>query len=81
MQVPLGQWPKEPQLKFLGKFAKVSVVASIEPYTLALFTRVLGYTYDEAQEYMERIRQEFETPKCHVYALYRFIYAQKPLNG
>lgn len=81
IQVPLGQWAKEPQLKLIGRYTKVAVIAAIEPYTLALFTRVLGYTYEEAQEYMERVRDEFETPKCHVYALFRFTYGQKPLDG
>lgn len=52
----------------------------VEPYTLALFTRVLGFSYQDAQEYMEKVRAELMSSKLHLYVLFHFVYGQKPLD-
>ena len=31
---------------------------AVEPYSLALFTRVLGWTFEEAQNYVNKVRAE-----------------------
>ncbi|KAL1969678.1 hypothetical protein VTN77DRAFT_8231 [Rasamsonia byssochlamydoides] len=45
---PIGSWPKDPRLKQIGRIYLCSVLEAVEPYTLALFTRTLGFTYEEA---------------------------------
>lgn len=59
---------------------KLTVLEVVEPYTLALFTRVLGYTYQDAHDYMEKVRGELVSNKFHLYVLFHFIYGQKPLD-
>ena len=39
---PIGQWPKDPQLKLLGKLNRVYAEEAIEGYAMMLFTTVLG---------------------------------------
>ena len=56
-----------------------SVLEAIEPYTLALFTRVLGFTYEETQTYMDKARKDILNPSNHLYSQFHFIYARKPL--
>lgn len=57
------------------------MVEAVEPYSLALFTRVLGRTFDETQEYMLKVRDELLDSPFHVYGKVHYIYAQRPLDG
>ncbi|KAL4968421.1 class I SAM-dependent methyltransferase [Aspergillus stella-maris] len=77
---PVGSWPKSPRLKELGRVSKIAVIESIEPYSLALFTRVLGWTYEQAQDYVDKCRRETLNSSCHIYVFYYFVYAQRPLS-
>ncbi|KAL4787886.1 S-adenosyl-L-methionine-dependent methyltransferase [Aspergillus varians] len=77
---PVGTWPKSPRLKEIGRVGKVSLIEAIEPYSLALFTRVLGWTYEQAQDYVNKCRREAMNSSCHIYVLFYYVYAQRPLN-
>ncbi|KAJ5279155.1 hypothetical protein N7478_004527 [Penicillium angulare] len=77
---PIGGWAKDRQLKDIGRLGKVTVLEVVEPYTLALFTRVLGFTFQEAQEYMEKVRAELMSTKFHLYVLFHFVYGQRPVE-
>ncbi|KAJ5568263.1 hypothetical protein N7450_010749 [Penicillium hetheringtonii] len=55
---PVGGWAKNRRLKEIGRVGKVTILQVVEPYTLALFTRVLGFTFQQAQEYMDKVRAE-----------------------
>ncbi|KAL2862246.1 class I SAM-dependent methyltransferase [Aspergillus lucknowensis] len=77
---PVGSWPKSPRLKEIGRVGKVSLIEAIEPYSLALFTRVLGWTYEKAQAYVDNCRQEVMNTSCHAYVLFFYVYAQRPLD-
>ncbi|KAL4946356.1 hypothetical protein BDV06DRAFT_136748 [Aspergillus oleicola] len=79
-QCPIGSWPKSPRLKELGRVGKLAVVEAIEPYSLALFTRVLGWSYEQAQDYLNKCRRETMNTSCHIYVLFYYVYAQRPLN-
>ncbi|KAL1998237.1 hypothetical protein VTN02DRAFT_6562 [Thermoascus thermophilus] len=80
-KVPIGPWAKDPRLKQMGRLALVSVIQSVEPFTLALFTRVLRFTCEEAQAYMAKVRVDLSNPACHLYGKYHFVYGQKPTHG
>ncbi|KKK21258.1 hypothetical protein ARAM_001265, partial [Aspergillus rambellii] len=77
---PMGTWPKSPRLKEIGRVGKMTLFEAIEPYSLALFTRVLGWTYEEAQEYVAKVHHEVLHGSFHVYVLFHYTYGQRPLN-
>ncbi|KAJ5713635.1 uncharacterized protein N7483_010816 [Penicillium malachiteum] len=77
---PIGGWAKDRRLKEIGRLGKLTVMEVVEPYTLALFTRVLGFTFQEAQEHMEKVRAELMNTKIHLYVLFHFIYGQRPVD-
>ena len=52
----------------------------LESFTLALLTRVLGWSYEECQILMACVRAEFRDPKNHLYTLKHFVYGRKPLD-
>ncbi|OOF91644.1 hypothetical protein ASPCADRAFT_510042 [Aspergillus carbonarius ITEM 5010] len=78
---PVGTWPKSPRLKEIGRVAKVTLYDSIEPYALAIFTRVLGYTYEEAQDFVQKVQAELVSSNYHIYVLFHYVYGQRPLHG
>ena len=80
LQCHVGGWAKDRQLKEIGRLGKVLVLKVVEPYSLALFTRVLGFTYQEAQSYLERVRAEMMNSKCHLYFFFHFVYGQRPME-
>ncbi|KAJ5159748.1 uncharacterized protein N7482_006752 [Penicillium canariense] len=78
---PVGGWAKNRRLKEIGRVGKLTILEVVEPYTLALFTRVLGFSFQDAQEYMDKVRAELVSSKFHLYVLFHFVYGQKPLEA
>ena len=59
---------------------KKSVIESAEAYSLALFTRVLGYELPRLQALLASIRQELKSRDNHLYCTVHVIYGRKPLR-
>ena len=76
--MPIGTWPKEKKLKQLGKFYRAALLDSLEPFALALYTRVHRYTTDELQILIAGVRGELLDPKMHMYVPFHFVYGRKP---
>ncbi|KAJ9639627.1 uncharacterized protein PV06_03077 [Exophiala oligosperma] len=77
-KVPIGTWPKERRFKELGMYYRAQFIDAVEPYTLALYTRVLGYTPDEARIIVARVKRDLANPKYHMYVHFHFVWGQKP---
>jgi hypothetical protein len=56
------------------------VLDAVEPFTLALYTRVLGHSFDHTQVVIEAVKREFSDPKLHLYNTHYFIYGRKAGN-
>lgn len=66
--VPLGTWPRDPALKEIGRWFRVQFLeGAIEAYTLALFTRAGGWTNEEVQVLLARVRAELKSNTFHLY--------------
>ncbi|RAH49795.1 class I SAM-dependent methyltransferase [Aspergillus brunneoviolaceus CBS 621.78] len=75
---PLGPWARNPHFKELGRMGKAAFFDTIEPYSLALLTRVMDYTYEQAQRYAQDVRHELVHGSFHIYTLFHYVYGQKP---
>jgi len=75
-QVPIGPWAKGQ--KEIGVYHLAQMRDAVEPYTLALYTKVLGKSVDETRIVIENVKREFSTKKNHLYVNYHFITAKKP---
>jgi len=53
---------------------------AVEPFTLAIFTRALGWSNERAQVLMAGVRNELKDKRNHLYVLVHFIYGKKPEN-
>lgn len=50
---------------------------SVESYTMALFTRVLGWTSEEVRVFLTKVRKEMEDRSLHLYTKFVYVYGQK----
>ncbi|EXJ65684.1 uncharacterized protein A1O5_11211 [Cladophialophora psammophila CBS 110553] len=75
---PIGPWAKGKRYKELGTYYRAQFVDAVEPFTLAIFTRVLGYTIDQALVTIERVKQDLINPNLHLYVDYHFVWGKKP---
>ncbi|KAH8703832.1 S-adenosyl-L-methionine-dependent methyltransferase [Talaromyces proteolyticus] len=77
-KVPMGTWPKDKKMKEIGRFQLYQMLEAIEPFSLAVFTRVLKWTPEETRELIDKVKADLCNPKVHMYSRFHFIYGQKP---
>jgi hypothetical protein len=77
-QVPIGPWAKGKKNKELGVFYRAQFLDAVEPFTLALYTRVLGYSPEEAQIVVARVKQDLRNRQHHLWAPFHYIWGRKP---
>jgi SAM-dependent methyltransferase len=77
-KVPIGTWPKGLKFKELGQFSLIHFLDSVEPFSLALFTRVLGYTVEQTKELVVKVKKELVDPTLHGYFNFHFIWGRRP---
>lgn len=65
----------------MGRVGRVTILEGVEPYSLALFTRVLGFTYQQAQELMDKVRAELVNTSLHLYVHFHYVYGQRPFEN
>ncbi|KAK5010313.1 hypothetical protein LTR28_010644 [Elasticomyces elasticus] len=77
-KVPLGPWTRDAKLKELGRYERMHMNESVEAHSIALYTRVLNYSLDQAKVFFEMVKKEFNDRSLHLYTIYRFVYGRKP---
>ncbi|EME87174.1 uncharacterized protein MYCFIDRAFT_84230 [Pseudocercospora fijiensis CIRAD86] len=78
---PVNDWPKDPKMKEIGRYSRLNYLEGLEGFTMAPFTRVLGWTPEEAQVLIAKVRNETVTRKFHGWQKGVVCYAQKPLGS
>jgi len=73
-----GRWPKDPKLKELGVWTQENALIGLEGFSMALLTRVHGWTAEEVQVFLVDVRKDSKNPKNHVYWPITTIYGRKP---
>uniref|UniRef100_A0A0D2YJK3 Secondary metabolism regulator LAE1 n=1 Tax=Fusarium oxysporum (strain Fo5176) TaxID=660025 RepID=A0A0D2YJK3_FUSOF len=71
-RLPLGSWPKEPQLKDIGMCNIAQLLEGLEAFSLKIFCGVLGMPMDEVLVMLAQIRQELYARKYHALFNFRF---------
>lgn len=78
IQVPIGTWPRDKNLKMLGAYQREHMIISIESFTLAPLTRIMGWSVEEVQVLIAGVRSELKNPKNHLLTIFHFAYGRKP---
>ena len=79
-KIPIGTWPADPVLKEAGANQLVGMLDGIQSLSLAIFTRVLGWTQEEVEVLLMHARSEFKKKKNYRYWSGWVVYGQKPKN-
>lgn len=65
IRLPLGIWPKDKQLKGVGAFNLVQLREGLEGFSIALFTRILGWSRDELRVLLSKVRKDLDDRNVH----------------
>ncbi|KAK8203637.1 S-adenosyl-L-methionine-dependent methyltransferase [Phyllosticta capitalensis] len=79
-KVPMGPWPKDPELKRIGMFNLAQATDGMEAFTLRMFTKVLGWTVEEVQVFNARVKQEYKSKLIHSYFTLYAVYGQREVS-
>lgn len=79
--MPFSPWAKDPKLKELGRYQQANMLEALDAYSLALFTRFLGWSVDQIQMLLVGVRQELLDRKLHIYSRYYLVYGRKEIEG
>ena len=64
-------------MKEIGRYHQLNMQESVESYTMALFTRVVGWTSEEVRVFLTKVRKEMEDRSLHLYTKFVYVYGQK----
>ncbi|GAM39040.1 hypothetical protein TCE0_034f10260 [Talaromyces pinophilus] len=65
---PLSPWPKDSRLKELAMYMNLQMMESIEPYGLALFSRVLKWDTPRIYALLDGVRRDLKNLNYHMYS-------------
>ncbi|KAK5080418.1 hypothetical protein LTR05_008667 [Lithohypha guttulata] len=78
---PIGLWPKHKKLKEVGGVFKAQLIGSaLDSYSLALFTRLGGWSGVETHAFLAEVRKELAERRMHLYTHCSFAVGQKPVS-
>lgn len=78
MKWPINTWPKDARHKELGRWVNENFTWGCESMSLAIFTRLLGWTADEVRVFMAQLRQDLRDRNIHAYWNFWAMYGRRP---
>ncbi|OHE97090.1 methyltransferase domain-containing protein [Colletotrichum orchidophilum] len=76
---PLNSWPKDEDLKEIGRWQFVNLDLGIEALSMGLLTRVMDWTKEEVFAFCAELRNDLKKKEYHAYWRVHVVYARKPL--
>lgn len=83
LQVPLGEWSENPKWKSIGRHYWYQFSRALEGYSLPLFTGTLGWSKEDTDAFLARVREELQQQKdnLRLYSYFHVVAGQKPVNN
>jgi len=75
---PINGWSKDPKEKVFGEWVCANALNGLQAFSLALFTKVLGWSVVEIEVLLAGVRKDLRDKKKHGYWPAYTVYAQKP---
>ncbi|KAJ4326684.1 hypothetical protein N0V84_002910 [Fusarium piperis] len=75
---PFSSWALDPKLKEIGRWQCVNLDMGLEAFSLALLTRVAGWTKEEVIASCAEVRKDIRNRRMHGYWTLHVVYARKP---
>ena len=64
---PLNPWPKGKKDKHLGRWAHANFTEGLQGFSMAFFTRILGWTQQEVEVFLVDVRKDLRDGGKHSY--------------
>ncbi|KAJ4220092.1 hypothetical protein NW757_014533 [Fusarium falciforme] len=77
-KLPVGGWPKDPQLKEIGAFLAVNISEGVEAFTAVLFRDVLGWSQEEVEVLNASVRAAVRRRDVHAIFDFLVVTGMKP---
>ncbi|RDW89041.1 hypothetical protein BP6252_01073 [Coleophoma cylindrospora] len=77
IKVPLSDWPKDKRLKEVGAMNMRHMLNTVGALK-KIWTAGLGYSAEDADAFMEKVRSVLIDRKVHAFAVITVVYGQKP---
>ena len=77
---PINNWPKDPEYKEIGSWTYANVLQGMQGFTMAPFTRALGWSREDVEVFLMDVRKELKSTKNHIYWPIHIVYGRKLEN-
>ncbi|GAB1312634.1 SAM-dependent methylransferase [Madurella fahalii] len=74
---PIGNWPKDPRMKEIGEFTKLTLTQDAEGF-LVFIANTLGWSREEIMVYLAMFRREVRSGAYHAYYKQKVVWGRKP---
>lgn len=64
---PINEWPREPKWKEVGKRTAVNFRDGMSGIMMALFTRFMGWSKEQVEEFSAQVDKEWQDTRVHAY--------------
>lgn len=79
VKIAVGAWPADKAEKELGLLMRHHMLEGIEGISLALFTRILGWSKEDLDTLLYGVSQEIKSRKYRIFSQLHVTYGRKPL--
>ena len=66
--VTLSPWAKGKRSKYLSLWLQHDILSGLEAWSMALFTRVLGWSPEKLNDFLEGVKKDIKDTKIHAYS-------------
>jgi hypothetical protein len=64
---PQNPWPKDKKFKEIGLWCRENILQGIDWFSLAFYTRALGWTKEEVEIFLVDVRKDIKDTRIHAY--------------
>jgi len=78
IKIPINSWPRDRHLKSLGSHWAEDILAGLQAFSLALFSRIFMWNKTEIEVYLVNVRKAITNTRVHAYNKYYVVWGRKP---
>ncbi|KAF2452763.1 S-adenosyl-L-methionine-dependent methyltransferase [Lineolata rhizophorae] len=78
-KLPFNAWPRDPELKDIGRLQLVQYLEALAPYALGTLVDVLKWERSEMDALVEQAKMDLRNTRFHGYNTLRVVVGRKPL--
>lgn len=66
-KLPMNTWPRDKEMKLIGRYQHVQYKDALQPYALGLLVDILGWTREEMEVFLMGLRRDLANRSFHGY--------------